>query len=165
MPVYANINVTASTDGLPYTSPALAIPATAADNDLFNQPSPVQGPVPVRANQAVVALVQLTIAGGPATNNAYVVLQTDMGDGNWMDVAWIVTAVVTNGVLNFELSGGVAGSNALALTRAAGTAPGSNGSNQIPLGGRIRFVGRAQLTGGTAPSVTALIKYKFLPLK
>lgn len=152
----------ATTDGVPYSS-AFVVPATNADNDLFNG----QGadPAIVGATEACLAVVALTIAGGPATNSTYVVLQTDMGDGTWVDCAWCVTTSTSNGTLTFCLSAGVAGANAFQQSRAAGTAPGSSGSNQVPLGARIRFVGKAALTGGAAPSVTATIKYKLLGLR
>lgn len=164
MVTYANIDPKTPTDGAPYST-AFTVPSTNADNDLFNATGEgVSSPVGLPYNQAVLAEVLLTIAGGPATNSTFVILQTDLGDGNWLDVAWVVTTSTTNGNLLFFLSGGVAGSNAIAQTRTAGAAPAANGSNQVPLGGRIRFVGRASLTGGSTPSVVVTIKYKLLGL-
>jgi hypothetical protein len=122
--------------------------------------------VPVNANEALLAIVKLVIAGSPASNSAYIVLQTSLDNGTtWVDVAWIVTTSTTDGTLVFILSAGVAGASGSAFTRATGTAPGSNSAIQIPLGGLIRFTGKAALTGGTLPTVKATINYKQLGLR
>ena len=87
---------------------ALNVPVTAQEADLCNVPSPpFIDPVPVLYGEAVLAVVQLT-ASGLAANAAYVVMQTDMGDGVWVDVAWVSWAG-TSGTAVFVLSGGVAG--------------------------------------------------------
>jgi hypothetical protein len=142
----------ALTDGIVYAN-SIVMPTANADTDLGT-------PIPVAYNQAALAEVFLTIAGGPATNSTFVVMQTDMGDGNWIDVAWMVTTATANGTLIFFLSGGVAGAGAFQQTRVAGAAPASNNANQMPLGGRIRFVGKTALTGGATPTVTARVVVK-----
>lgn len=157
MATFANTTPSAMTDGLDY---ATAKVLTGTESSL--QDEGVYDPVPVAFGMGVFAIVRLTIAGGPSGNTSYVVLQTDLGDGQWVDVAWVVTTETANGTLTFALSGGAWASNAVAQTRASGTAPGSNGSNSIPLGGRFRIVGKATLTGGTSPSVTANIRYKLV---
>lgn len=169
MGTYANIAWTPEADGLPYalgTGSGVTVPTTNADNDLGDQTGPaLASPVGVSYQAAVLAVVQLTIAGTGLSNaGSYVVLQTDMNDSNWIDLAWCVTSSTTAGTLTFALSAGVAGANAVALTRTAGTAPSSSGSNQLPLGGRIRFVGRSQLSG-SSPSLKAVIRYKWLALR
>jgi hypothetical protein len=113
--------------------------------------------------EAIVAIVEVAIAGGPATVSLYVVLQGQFGDGTWADLAWFVTTA-TGAAQNFLLSNGVAGSGAVALTRASGTAPGSNGSNQAPLPTQLRFVGKATFTGGASPAATGTIRYKITGL-
>ena len=111
----------------------------------------------------------LTPNGGPGSQNSYVVMQTDLGDGVWIDVAWCVyTNTQAPGV--FVFSGGVAGNNAFQQTRQAGQFPNpqANGSNAMVLGGRVRFVGRSILSGQSSGSpgglwaVTATIRYKLL---
>ncbi len=165
MATFANIVPSYGPDGIPYAT-ALVMPIAAADTDLFNQTAPTSpDPTPVLYGAAFLAEVLLTITGGPATNTTYVVAQTSVDGVNWLDVAWLVTTSVSNGTLLFFLAGGVAGSNSLPQTRAVGSAPGSSGSNQVPLGGQLRFVGRTQLTGGTVPKVTATIKVKLLGLR
>lgn len=101
-------------------------------------------------------------------------MQTDLGDNVWYDVAWAQWAVVA-GQGNFLICGGVAGANAFQQTRAVGAAPGSSGSNQCPLGGRIRFVGK--WTGSSSSSssspgglvaigqVSITVRYKVLGLR
>jgi hypothetical protein len=120
--------------------------------------------VPTPFHQAVVAIVQLSVAGGPASNSTYIVMQGDLGDGVYVDLAWAVWTG-TSGAATFLLAAGVAGAAGFQQTRAAGTAPASSGSNQCPVPGRIRFVGRAVLTGGSSPAVTATIKYRELGLR
>jgi hypothetical protein len=162
VPTYANIVPAAVTDGAPYTVPATAIPATNADNDLAFPAG--NSPIPVSFGASIEAEVTLAYTGSPATSSTFVVMQTDLGDGNWIDVAWIVDTS-TSGTITFFLSGGVGGAGAVKQSRTAGAAPASNSSNQMPLGGRIRFVGRATFTGGATPAVTALIRYKLLGLR
>lgn len=166
MALTVNITPPAPTDGVLYAN---AVPLVSTEADLFGGAgAQYVDPVPALWGQTVVAVVQLTISGSIATDAAYVVMQTDMGDGVWIDVAWIVSTL-TVGTQTFVLCGGNLGAanNAFQQTRAAGSSPGSNGSNAMPLGGRIRFVGKATTTGGSssaapgvAPGVQATIRYK-----
>lgn len=176
MAILANIQTTPPTDGVPY---AAAYQMSSIEGSLNNQQvgSLLADAVGVPYEQAVVASVVLTVIGTISANATYVVLQTDLGDGVWIDVAWILWAGLS-GSATFLLCGGVAGANAFQQSRAAGTSPGSNGSNQMPLGGRIRFVGKSVVTG-TSPSpspspspgppavagVQATISYKLLGLR
>ncbi len=168
MPVFANINVTPAKDGLPYADAAL-MPALEAD--LFNRTalSPYD-PIPILYEAAIVAAVEFSVQGTFTGNSCYVVLQTDLGDGVWFDLAWCISTL-TSGTANFLLSAGVGGANSFQQTRASGTAPSSNSSNQCPLGGRVRFVGKASITGagssssGAGPGVLVTIKYKLTPLR
>lgn len=176
---FANATPGATTDGITYSS-AAALPA--AEGDLWNGVR--FDPIPVPYEAAIVASVELSVVGNPANNSAYVILQTDLGDGVWYDLAWCVWTGTT-GSANFLLSAGVGGANSFQQSRAVGTAPAGNGSNQCPLGARVRFVGKATLTAGSStpgtfdssssssgagtpaavPTVTATIKYKLTPLR
>lgn len=167
---FAPTSVAPVYDGLPYATAAV-VPATEAD--LFNQPPPQKGPLSVLYGEACLAVVELSISVQPATNTTYVILQTDLGDGVWLDLAGIVWTG-TSGSATFFVSAGVAGALAFQQTRKAGTAPGANFANQAPLGGRIRFVGQATLTGvpgGTSSSssgsagVNCTIRVKTLGLR
>lgn len=150
------------TDGVTYFQGAL--PAAEAD---------LGSPVALPYAAAVVASVEFSAPGGPG-GTAYVVLQTDLGDGVFFDIAWVQWSVVAAGG-NFLISGGVAGANAFQQTRAVGSAPGSSGSNQCPFGARFRFVGKwsggssssSSSPGGLAPvgQVSVSIKYKVLGLR
>lgn len=164
---YANILPVQEVDGLAYAS---ATPVTSTEADLFNQSQPNPG---LPFQQAVFAVVQLTASGNPASQTTYVVMQTDLGDGVWIDLAWCV-ATHTSGTQTFALSAGAFVGNALQQSRALGTAPASSGSNQLPLGGRIRFTGKTAIggssssslsSGQTGPQVTATIKYRALGLR
>jgi hypothetical protein len=145
-------------DGVGYAT-ASALPASEAD--IFNQSSPSSpDPVPVARGQAVEILATFTPLGFPTTNLSYLVLQTDMGDGHWIDVAWCVYSGVS-GTATFSLSGGIAVASAFQQTRVTGTSPTSNGFNSLPLGGRIRLVGQATTDGVIAVDAT----YKFVPVR
>lgn len=167
MTTFANTTVTPGTDGIYYAKGAVM---PGAEADLFSGGAGYD-PAPLPYEAAVVASVELSIAGTFTANTTYVVLQTDLGDGVWFDLAWCVWSALT-GSANFLLSAGATGANAFQQTRAVGTAPASNGSNQCPLGGRIRFVGKSSLTQSSSssgspgnPGVTVTIKYKLTPLR
>jgi hypothetical protein len=163
MASYANILAAASVDATYYAN-ALTMVATVADNDLSSGVTP--DPIPVLYYQAILADITFTITGGPATTSIYVVLQGDMGDSNWMDLAWVVTTATTASQVFFLSAGGQGDiNNALPIqTRTAGTAPASNSSIAIPLPARMRFVGRATFTGGASPAAKVTIKYRMSPV-
>jgi hypothetical protein len=148
------------TGGVPYAT-TVAVPTTNADNDLGNAPGNLASPVATVFAQVLAAEVQIILGGTIGANaGSFVVLQTDMGDGNWYDVAWCQTTTTTPGTLNFYFQVGLQNVNAvIQQSRVVGAAPASNGTNAIALGGRFRFVGRNQLSGGAAPTMTVNIKY------
>lgn len=172
MATFANVTPTAIKDGIVY---AANVPLTTTEADLYNGVAvDGQDPVQVQYGQAIQAIVQVNPQDIIGQSNSYVVMQTDLGDGVWVDVAWCVAA--TNGISKprtFTLAGGSAGANAFEQTRAVGQfpTPQANGSNQIPLGGRIRFVGKGILSGGSSSSpgrtanVIVNITYKLLGLR
>lgn len=170
MATFANITPTAKTDGIVYAN---AVNLTSTEADLYNGSAlDGQDPVQVTYGQAIQAVVTLTPTGGLTAQNSYVVMQTDLGDGTWIDVAW---CVYTNRLIvgTFVLSGGVAGANAVQQSRAADSfpTPQALGSNQITLGGRIRFVGKCVISGGSSAAagaftgVTCSIRYRLLGLR
>lgn len=171
MPTFANITPTAIVDGVIYAS---SVPLTSTEADLYNGTAITgQDPVQVAYGQAIVAVVQLSINGIITSNSTYVVMQTDLGDGVWIDVAWCFYNQ-TQAPAKFVLSGGGVGAinNAFQQSRNSGSVPSpqASGSNQMPLGGRVRFVGKTVMTGGsssapgTPTAVTATIRYKLLGL-
>ncbi len=171
MPTFANTTPIAATGGMLYAS---AVPLTPTEADIYNGTAlDGQDPVPVAYGQAIVAVVQLTPNGIIVGNSTYVVMQTDVGDGVWIDVAWCFFNG-TQAPATFVLCGGGAGSinNAFQQSRNAGSVPNpqASGSNAMPLGGRVRFVGRTVMSGGSsaAPGVTtqitAPVRYKLLGL-
>lgn len=161
----ANIVPTALTEGVVYCTSVPITPPEATLGDAVQTPTIV----PVVEGQTVVAVVVLSVNGHITGNNTFVFLQTDLGDGVWVDVAWCNTRI-TDGQATFVLCGGGVGAmnNAFGPLRKSGSAPATqaNGSNAVPLGGRIRFTGFSALTGGsssiagTVPLVQATITYK-----
>jgi len=162
----ANITPTAGSDGIPYGTsvPLVFTEATLGDSRL------TPDPIATEYGQAIVAVVTLTINGYVVGQNSYVVMQMDMGDGVWADLAWAVWTG-NQGSATFILSAGGLGAmnNAFQQTRQSGQYPSSAaGSNAGPLGGRIRFVGKSNFNGGSSSlagvttSVSATIKYKLM---
>ena len=161
----ANIVPTAESDGVLYAS---AVPLTSTESnigDALKTPATIA----VAAGQTVVAVVQLVINGYITGNSTYVVMQTDLGDGTWIDVSWIFWNS-TQAPGTFVLCGGGLGAmnNAFQQSRNAGQVPTpqANVSNAVPLGGRVRFVGKTVMVGGSSSaagvstSVKATITYK-----
>ena len=103
-------------------------------------------------------------------------MQCDLFDGTYIDMCWCFWTGV-QGSATFVMSNGIAGANVFQQTRNSGQVPVTSlgvqgsGSNQLTLGGRIRFVGKAAMTGGssnvagTSTSITATIKYRLQPLR
>ncbi len=161
----ANIVPTAPTDGIVYAS---AVPLTseeAALGDALQTPAII----PIIEGQTIVAVVKFAVNGMITGNSTFVFLQTDLGDGTWIDVAWCFFNS-TQAPGTFVLCGGGLGAmnNAFQQSRNSGSAPTpqANGSNAVPLGGRCRFTGRTSMIGGSSSApgvttaVTATITYK-----
>jgi hypothetical protein len=172
MTTYANITPPTHAEGITYCS---AQGLTPTEADLANQPNAnYLAPIPVLYGEAIVAVVQLSVNGIAVGNSSYVVMQTDMGDGVWVDVAWCVY-FSSQAPQTFVLCGGGSGTinNAFQQSRNPGQVPQpqANGSNQMPLGGRVRFVGQSKLTSGSSSApgqptvVSATIKYRILALR
>jgi hypothetical protein len=165
MTVQANIVPTAGSDGIPYCT---SVPITGTEADLGDN-AKTPSPIATEFGQAIVAVVQLTVNGIIVGSNAYVVMQQDMGDGVWADLAWAVWTG-GQGTATFILCGGGLGAmnNAFQQTRQSGQFPSSSSSNAMPLGGRVRFVGKATAVGGsssvsgTTAGITATIKFKLM---
>lgn len=168
MTTSANIIPTAGTDGVLYSN---AVPLTSTEADLGDGLI-APHPIPTSFNEAIVAVITLSINGIVTANTTYVVMQIDMGDGNWIDLNWLVWTG-NQGSAVFVFSNGIAGANVVQQTRNAGAVPSpqANGSNQMTLGGRIRFVGKSMFTGGSSSlaglttSVNATIRYRLQPLR
>lgn len=163
----ANINPTAMTDGVVYGT---NVPLTPTEASLGGGTTP--DPIPVVEGQTIFAIVKVTVQGHVSGNNSYIFLQTDLGDGTWVDVAWCQitnTDIGPNNPKVFMLCGGGLGAMNNSLSqRNAGATPAvqGNGSNAIPLGGRCRFSGFLQSSGGssslagTPATVLATITYR-----
>lgn len=160
-----NITPTALTDGVVYcTNVPLTLNEASLGDNLLSLAL-----IPVVEGQTIVATVKLTTNGHITGSNAFVFLQTDLGDGNWIDIAWCNTRI-TDGTATFVLCGGGLGAmnNAFGPLRQSGSAPTtqSNGSNAVPLGGRCRFTGFGLSAGGssalagTLASIQATITYR-----
>lgn len=166
MPV--NITPTAAIDGVLYASAVPLTPTEAVLGDATQVPVAI----PTTYGEAIAAVIQLSITGIMAGNSTYVVMQMDMGDGVWVDMNWLVWTG-TQGSATFVFSNGVAGANVFQHSRNVGQVPQpqANGSNQLALGGRIRFVGKTVMTGGSSSlagvptQVSVTIRYKILGLR
>ena len=165
-----NLTPTAPSDGILYAS---AVPLTSTEASLWGGTG-AQGidPIGTTFNEAISAVIQLTINGIVTAINTYVVLQMDMGDGVWIDINWLVWTG-NQGSATFVFSNGIAGANSFQQIRSSGQppTPQSNGSNQMTLGGRLRFVGKStfaagsSIAAGASSIITATIKYRLQPLR
>ena len=170
MTTSANIVPTPETDGIAYCT---NVPITFTEADLGDGVN-CSHPIPIAVGDQLMAVVQLSINGYITGNNTYVVMQTDMGDGVWIDLSWIVwngnQGSVTYSMFTPFATGAPTPSQ---QTRAIGASPGAASSGkQIGSGpfGRIRFTGQSfPFVGGSSSSpgagptlVSATIKYKIL---
>jgi len=166
VPTNVNITPTAESGGIVYANAVPLTPTEAALGDALVTPSAI---IPIVEGQTIVAVVQLSINGFITGNGTFVFLQTDLGDGTWIDVAWCFYNK-TQASSTFVLCGGGLGAmnNAFEQTRKSGSAPvtQANGSNAVPLGGRVRFSGFSTTVGGSSSApgvstrVSATITYK-----
>ncbi len=151
---YANVFPVARVGGVIYANQTVM---PAAEGDLItpaNAGLANVDPFPVDFNSSILAVVEFSTAGNIINNTSYVVMQTDLGDGTWIDLAWC-TWTGTGATAVFGLAAGAFAGNAFQQSRSVGTAPTpANGSVQCPLGGRIRFVGKA--TVNTSPGSSSL---------
>ncbi len=153
----ANITPTAPTDGVLYAS---AVPLTSTEA-VLGDALVVPAIIPTTYGQAIVAIVQLSINGFITGNNTYVVLQLDLnGDGVWVDLNWLVWTG-TQAPATFVFSNGIAGANSFQQSRGVGQVPNPqvSGANQLTLGGRLRFIGKTTMAGGSssAPGVSTVV--------
>lgn len=165
-----NIDPVVMDDGILYSDD---VPLTSTEANLYGGDG-VQGTNPIQTvyGAAIIATIQLSINGIVVGNNSYVVLQQDLGEGVWIDLNWAVWTG-NQGTATFVFSNGVAGANTIQQTRQSGGFPNPQaiGSNQLCLGGRLRFVGRSVFVGGSSSvagittSVSAAIRYKLLGLR
>ena len=162
---FASIIPIALTDGVVY---AAAVPLTSTEANLGDG-SKAPNLVPIIEGQTIVAKVKLSINGFITSNSTFVFLQTDLGDGTWVDVAWcFFDSTQVPGT--FVLCGGGLGAmnNAFQQSRNSGSAPATqaNGSNVVPLGGRVRFTGFTNMSSGSSSAagvstvVSATITYR-----
>lgn len=160
-----NLVPAAVTDGILYASGVPLTSTEAALGDATQTPALIG----IADGQTIVAVVRLSITGVIVANSSFVFLQTDLGDGTWIDVAWCFYNS-TQVPRTFVLCGGGLGAmnNAFEQSRQSGSAPATqaNGSNAVPLGGRCRFTGFSKPAGGSsnAPglntNVLATITYR-----
>lgn len=167
---FANITPAENADGLVYAD---ATPLTAQEADLYNKTVRANvDPATVVYGQSILAIVVFAVTGSISSNTSYVVMQTDLGGGNWVDIAWCLFTGTTGTQVN-ALSNGIAGANSFRQSRASGSAPASDGSNQCQLGGRIRFVGKSTIGGSSSSSssgsvingVNVTIRFKMCGLR
>lgn len=174
MAATVSITPTASGDGITYSD---AVPLTTSEADVRGGTNAqISTTIPTNFGEAICAIVQLTVSGIVVTNSSYIVMQMDMFDGVWIDLCWCFWNG-KQGTAIFVMSNGIAGANAFQQTRQSGEVPVNsssvqgNGSNQLALGGRIRFVGKAVTSGGSMAAggvlgqISVTIKYRIQSLR
>jgi hypothetical protein len=162
MSVFANIKSPTLIDGKVYCAAAI-IPSLELD---------LGAPFPVLYNSAISAVVEFTALPNVASQASYVVMQTDWGDGTWIDLAWCNWSALTPATFILQSLGNQA-PGVFQQTRASGATPSpSNSSNPVSLGGRIRFVGKGTFAAGSSSSSSSglaellvTIRYKMQGLR
>ena len=153
MATFANVKPGPLSDGVVYAQ-NLLLPAQ--EGSLFSStPGQVMDPIPVLYNQAVVAVITVQAFNVLTDQASYVWLQSDNGDGNWLDLSWATFTAIGGSTGRFVLAAGAFAANSFQQVRQPGTPPSpANGSNSCPLGGRLRFVGQTNATasGSSASS-------------
>lgn len=153
MPVFASTTIGPNTDGAIYAR-NLLLPAT--EGDLYTAiPGQTFDPIPVLYAQSALAVVEFNNFNVATDTGSYVILQTALNDESWFDLAWCTWTGIGNSQGRFLLAAGALAAGSYQQTRQPGTAPSpANSSNSFPLGGRIRFVGKAvdTITGSSASS-------------
>jgi hypothetical protein len=150
MPIFANTTPTPSKPGVPY---CVNHQMPVLEDDLADSGF-LGDPVAIPYLVGLAAVIEFSASGPIVTQSSYVVLQMDLGDGQWIDLAGVVWNGVT-GTATFLMTVGVAGSLILQQTRAVGSAPPANFANQCPLIGRFRFVGKGVSGGASSSSSSA----------
>ncbi len=162
MAVFASTTAAAQTDGVVYAL-NVTLPAVEADLGV---------PVPMTYSRALMAVVEFAFQG-LFVGSAYVVLQTDVGDGVWIDVAWCSTG----GAANFAMNASADEANAVVQqSRTANSTPSPlTGSNPIALGARFRFTGKgiagtsssssSSSSGAPGTAAVVTIRYKLTGLR
>ncbi len=171
MSAFQTAKAVLGSDGVLYANRSIM---PAAEGDLFNAQG--QDPFAIPYQEAIAAKITFEIQGNVLSNAAYVVMQTDMGEGIWFDVAWCNFSGIA-GPMHFYMSAGIAGVLVFQQTRQPGTTPTpSNSGNQMCLGGRIRFVGKATVGASSSsssssgapapvPAILVSLRYKLLALR
>jgi hypothetical protein len=111
----------------------------------------------------LTASVVFNAVGVSANVGSWVVGQTDLSDGNWVDAVWASWNGTTGSALFslYNLTDATAG--CFVQTRAAGAPPSVYGASGIPLASRLRFVGRGQITAsGPGSGLLVTIKYRLI---
>jgi hypothetical protein len=146
------------TDGIVYCRAVPLTPQEAALGDALVAPALI----PIVEGQTIVAVVKLSVNGYITGNSAFVFLQTDLGDGTWVDLAWCYYNQTQAPAMFVLAAGGLGAMNAAfqqARNPSSAPNPQASGSNACPLGGRCRFSGFATAIGGSssAPGVSTVV--------
>src|SRR5262249_13600799 len=122
----------------------------AAEGDLWNGPG--ASPLPNPYGRGLTATITLTAQGTVVSNTTYVVIQTRNSPSDaWVDCGWIKWT--GNGTSTWLVSIPAQDvTNVFNQTRTTGQDPGASGTNAVTLGGQVRVVGKATLSGSAGSS-------------
>ena len=153
MTTFASTKIGPLSDGVVYASNFLL---PAQEGSLYSSiPGQTLDPIPTLFTQAVIAVITFQAFNVLTDQASYVILQSDNGDGNWLDLSWATFTAIGGSTGRFVLAAGAFAANSFQQVRQPGTPPSpANGSNSCPLGGRLRFVGQTNATtsGSSASS-------------
>jgi hypothetical protein len=136
----ANVAVTPAVDGYPYAQ-NVALPALEGD---------IGAPLPTPYHRGAVVTIDLACQGAIPSQTTYLVVQTDNGSGQWVDLGAVVFTQ-TIGKQTYLLSVGFDQNALLVQTRQAGQVP-TQGVSGAALGGRIRVVAKTSIGSSSSSS-------------
>lgn len=145
MAKFASTTIGPLSDGAVYAQ-NLLLPAQ--EGDLYSTvPGQAFDPVPTLYAQAMFAIVEFSAYNVLTDTACYVVLQTQLGDGQYIDLSWVTFNAIGNSKGVGVLTAGAFAGSGFMQTRQPGTPPSpANGSNSCPLGGQLRFIGQGNFT-------------------
>jgi hypothetical protein len=137
---FANASLPQAVDGYPYAQ-AVVLPPTEQD---------IGTPLACPYHRGCVVTVDLTCQGSIPSQTTYLVVQTDNGSGQWVDLGAVVFTG-TKGSQTYLLACGFDANGLVTQTRQPGQVP-TAGVSGVALGGRIRVTAKCSIGSSSSSS-------------
>jgi hypothetical protein len=138
---YARNEITPEVDGYPY---AVGVALPPAEQDIG------AAPLTVPFHRGVTVTIDLVCQGSIPSNQTYLVVQTDNGSGQWVDLGAVVFTG-TSGRQTYLLAVGFDQNGLVTQTRQTGQVP-TAGVNAVAMGARIRVMAKCSIGSASSSS-------------